>query len=290
MDLAEQLRLERQRLGAPVDALSRIFFLFADPVDHVRAPVVWSALLQRNGINAVLLPAHTAPLDLDMAITGAKRLRNVDGLMFTMPFKVAAMKHAERLTPRAARAGSINLMRPEADGSWSGDNVDGAGFVAGLEHDGVALQGAHVYLHGCGGVGQSLAWTLAEMGIHSLTVFDLDRDRGSRLASDIHTSLGIECQFGTLNACRCSLAINASPVGLHAADPLPFDVDGLPSDAVVADVIMEPQMTRLLETAHSRGLKIHHGRHMMSHALPLAAAFYRLPPMLNWQIVAPIRD
>jgi shikimate dehydrogenase len=273
---------ERERLGSPVDAHTRLFAILGYPIAHVRAPVVWSALFRRFGLNAVFLPAEVAPVALDAALAGWKATKNVDGLMFTMPHKVAAMRHADRISERARRVGSINLLRPEADGSWSGDNVDGAGFVAGLAADGVDLAGRHAYVHGAGGVGENIAWSLAAEPVASLTVFDIDTVRAQALATRIGAVCGIDAKAGPLDPARCGLAVNASPVGLNAADPLPFAVEALASTCVVADVIMEPLRTRLLDTAERRGLKVHHGRHMMNHGMPLAAAFFGLPTHHDW--------
>lgn len=139
---------ERTRLDAPVDARTRLFAILGHPIDHVRAPVVWSTLFKRYGINAVFLPAHVEPEGIDAAIAGFKRLKNIDGLMFTMPHKVAALRHADDITERARRVGSLNLLRPNADGSWSGDNVDGAGFIAGLAADGISIDGVHAHVNG----------------------------------------------------------------------------------------------------------------------------------------------
>ena len=273
---------ERERLGAPVDAGTRLFAIVGDPICHVRAPVVWSALFRRFGINAVFLPARVAPARLDAALAGLKALANLDGLMFTMPHKVAALRHADTLSVRAQRVGAINLLRPEPDGTWSGDNVDGAGFVAGLAADGVRLAGRQVHVQGVGGVGENIAWSLAGEGIAGLTLCDLDRTRAARLAQRIARDCGIHAADGQLDPAHCDLAVNATPLGLAPDDPLPFPVDALAPGTVVADVIMEPMRTRLLDAAARRGLKVHHGRNMMNHAMPLAARFFRLPDGQNW--------
>ncbi|WP_255581122.1 hypothetical protein [Caballeronia sp. dw_276] len=41
-------------------------------------------------------------------------------------------------------------------------------------------------------------------------------------------------------------------------------------------------MTPLLESAHARGLRIHHGRNMMNHAMPIAASSFGLPDSFDW--------
>ena len=279
----EVLRAERERLGAAVDALSSVYVIFGDPIAHVRAPVVWSALFRRHGVNAVFLPAHVAPEGLDAAIEGMKAWSNLGGLMFTMPHKAAALRHCDELSARAQRVGSINLMRRAPDGRWLGDNVDGAGFIAGLKADGVALAGACVHVHGAGGVGQNIAWSLSDESLARLTIFDVDTQRAADLAARIRAQTGCDAAAGLPSDWGvCTLAINATPLGLSPADPMPFAVDALPSHAWVADVIMEPMHTALLRAAQARGLHTHHGRNLMNFAMPLAAHFYGLPGTVDW--------
>jgi shikimate dehydrogenase len=64
-------------------------------------------------------------------------------------------------------------------------------------------------------------------------------------------------------------AINATPLGLKADDPLPLDPVILDSDVVVAEVIMSPAETPLLVRARTHGRRIHHGRHTLDHQVPL---------------------
>jgi shikimate dehydrogenase len=283
MSESSELSAERLRLDAPADALTRLFFIFGSPIAHVRAPVVWTSLMKRYGVNALMLPADVDPAHFDAALAGIKGLANVDGAIFTMPHKVAAMSHADALTPRARSIGTINLLRRRADGSWEGDNVDGAGFVDGVRADGIRLEGAHVYMNGCGGVGRSIGWSVGMENIASLTLFDLDDARAHALADVIRRDSRARIEVVREPDLReIDLAINASPVGLNAGDPLPFSVDALPAHAAVADVIMDPRVTALLDAASKRGLKIHHGRNMMNYALPVAAAFFGLDASLDW--------
>jgi shikimate dehydrogenase len=273
---------ERYSVDSPVDALTRLFYILGSPIAHVRAPVVWSALFKRYGVNALMLPADVTASNFNTAMKGLKATENVDGAIFTMPHKLAAMDHADVLTQRAQRIGSVNLLRRLTDGTWEGDNVDGAGFLAGLHADGVSLDGANVYLHGCGGVGRCIGWTLGMEKIESLTVHDADEGRARELARSIATVSSARLATGMPSMIDIDIAINASPVGLSASDALPFPVGALPSHAVVADVIMEPHTTALLEAARARGLRIHHGKNMMNYAMPIAASFFGFPPSFDW--------
>jgi len=117
---------ERYSVDSPVDALTRLFYILGSPIAHVRAPVVWSALFKRYGVNALMLPADVTASNFNTAMKGLKATENVDGAIFTMPHKLAAMDHTDVLTQRAQRIGSVNLLRRLTDGTWEGDNVDGA--------------------------------------------------------------------------------------------------------------------------------------------------------------------
>lgn len=70
------------------------------------------------------------------------------------------------------------------------------------------------------------------------------------------------------------IAINATPLGMCQSDPLPFDADELAADTLVADVIMKPPVTRLLQAASARGCRILEGRHMLDRQAPLIADYF----------------
>jgi shikimate dehydrogenase len=60
-------------------------------------------------------------------------------------------------------------------------------------------------------------------------------------------------------------------------DPLPIDVASLRSDAIVADAIMKPPLTRLLMEALRHGCEIHAGRHMLDNQVESIWSFFGLP-------------
>ena len=69
-------------------------------------------------------------------------------------------------------------------------------------------------------------------------------------------------------------AINATPCGLNPGDPLSFDPARLPGATLVCDIIMKPKDTRLLQAAQARGLRIHHGHHMLDAQIPMYLEFF----------------
>ena len=184
----------------------------------------------------------------------------------------------DRLTPRAQAAGSVNLVRLEPDGKLLGDIVDGAGFVRGLELRGYAVNGATAWLVGVGGGGSAIAAALAAAGVARLYLTELNKER----ATVIHQRLAhyypkTSIQVVDAPPGPVDFAINATPCGLGPNDPLPFDAAALSAQTVVCDIIMKPRETRLLQAAQARGMRVHHGHHMLDVQIPMYLEFLGIP-------------
>jgi shikimate dehydrogenase len=184
----------------------------------------------------------------------------------------------DRLTPRAQASGSVNLVRLDPDGKLLGDIMDGAGFVRGLELRGHAVKGATAWLVGVGGGGSAIAAALAEAGVKRLYMTELNKER----AAAIHERLAhyypktpIELVDGPPGP--VDFAINATPCGLGPDDPMAFDPASLSGRTVVCDIIMKPRETRLLQAAQARGMRVHHGQHMLDAQIPMYLEFLGIP-------------
>ncbi|MBP2228411.1 shikimate dehydrogenase [Azospirillum agricola] len=257
------------------DGSTRLFFTIGHPVAQIRMPLIMPAVFAALGVNAAWLALDIAPGELRGALDGLRRVRNLGGLSVTIPHKPDALAAADRASDRARAAGGANLLRFEADGSLTADMVDGLGFVEGLRARGFEPAGKRVWLVGSGGAGAAVAAALCEAGAAALALTDLDRARAeacvARLAGlfpAVALSVSGKAPEG------CDLAVNASPCGLGAGDPLPFDPAALTSGTLVADVIMKPPVTALLRAASALGHPVQPGRPMLDHQLAPALRFF----------------
>lgn len=123
---------------------SRIIFVLADPVDHVRASAVLNEYFRSLNFDVAASRLHVAPGDLAQVVDAIRRMRNVAGFGVTIPHKVAVLPHLESITPRARLIGAVNFVKREADGRLYGDNLDAPGFMAGLERNNIPVQGRKV--------------------------------------------------------------------------------------------------------------------------------------------------
>jgi shikimate dehydrogenase len=87
----------------------------------------------------------------------------------------------------------------------------------------------------------------------------------------LYPALDVQCAGA--NAAGYDIAVNATSLGMRPDDDLPFEVDQLTPDQVVAEIIMKPEMTALLAQAQSRGCKIQFGLPMLRSQAALMAAF-----------------
>ena len=104
---------------------TRIFFMLADPIHHVRTPEVLNPLFMARGIDAVMVPVHYAPADFAAAWQAMKRMRNLGGMVISVPMKEQAVELADHVGdeagwPGAARgrgeAGGVDLRLERCDG------------------------------------------------------------------------------------------------------------------------------------------------------------------------------
>ncbi|WP_246793040.1 shikimate dehydrogenase family protein [Burkholderia perseverans] len=270
----------------PIDGDTRWVAIVADPVAQVQSPRLFNAFFASHGVPAALLPAHVHGTDLGAVLDGLKRIRNLAGVVITVPHKIEALRFARRLSPRAQAIGSINCLRRTADGEWEGDNFDGEGFVCGLDRQGHAIAGATALLVGAaGGAGIALADALARRGIVRLDLHDLRRDALAALIERLARRFP-RVAFRAAEPAAApahALLINASPAGMRTADAIPIALADAAPGAVVADLIMKPERTALLADAQARGLRTHAGRHLLENAVEPIAAFLGLHPQAALQ-------
>jgi shikimate dehydrogenase len=260
-----------------IDGTTRVYAVIGDPVSAVRSPEWFNTLFEKNSVNAVLIPLQVGREDLAAAFTGLKTMRNLDGLVVTMPHKAPMCQLLDELGPAARTVEAVNAARREPDGRWVGDMFDGRGCVRGLHDQGHDIAGRSVFLLGTGAAGSAVAFALAEAGVRRLVIDDVDQERRMRVAQRVKKAFpAVYVQAGKLGAGEYDVVINATPLGMRPDDLLPFDPGALPRSTLVVDVITKPVITPLLAQAQQSGHRVHPGSHMHAGQAIEAARFFGL--------------
>lgn len=261
--------------GLRLDGRTVVLGIIGDPIAQVKAPLPLTTLLQSRGLDAILVPLHVQAADIDALLAAFGALHNFAGFIVTVPHKqTVARSLAAHLSPSAQRAGAANVVRRTAERGWEADLLDGTGFVAGLTRAGFDPRGATAHIVGAGGAASAIAFALGEAGTARIGIHDIDAARRDQLLAQLR-SHDIDAFHRDGNDMRdAQLLVNATPLGMRADDPLPLPADALHAGLWVAEVIMSPAVTPLLEVAAARGCRTHEGRHMMEEQLGLMADFF----------------
>lgn len=193
--------------------------------------------------------------------------RGFVGLNLTVPHKVLALSLVASAEPEALQAGAVNTLHA-GPGGWLGSNTDGYGLATAVREDlGLALAGARVVLLGAGGAARGAATECLRAGCAELWLYNRSADRLAGLVRDL-APLDGSGRVRTLGAGRPgpgALVINATSLGLKAADPSPLDLGSIGRPAAVFDMIYNPPSTRLLEQARAMGIPASGGLGMLVH-------------------------
>ena len=254
---------------------TRVFLIVGDPIEQVRAPELFNHLFRRHGIDAVLVPANVQPADLTAFVRNVTAARNIDGFWVAIPHKTAMVGLLDRCDRLGRAAGAVNATRRNADGTLEGALFDGIGFVKALDHFGIPLEGRKVLVVGVGGGGVAIAASLAERGVGRLALFDTVPGRTDAVARQLHAEFGVGAvAIAQPDPAGFDIVVNATPLGLTAGDPLPFDVERCEPHAAVIDILMKNQPTPLLRACRARGLVCHPGYEMLVQQIPEYLAFF----------------
>jgi shikimate dehydrogenase len=152
--------------------------------------------------------------------------------------------------------------------------LDGEGFVAGLLDAGHRVRDAVCLLAGAGGAASAVAFALAKHGCARLHLVNRTPAKAAALAVRVSDAFpNVALTIGGDVPAKIDVAINGTSLGMRAGDALPIDESVIDRSALVAECVIAPDMTRLLEVAQRRGAAIHAGVAMLASQLDLMLDF-----------------
>jgi len=245
------------------------------PTDTFKAPMIYNPWFERRGIDAVVVPMGVMADDYPVFLRSLFRLSNIHGALVTMPHKVTTVALLDEASVAVRVAGSCNAILRRADGSLHGEMFDGEGFTRGAKRKGFAFAGADCLVVGAGGVGSAIAASIAAEGPRLLALFDTRADAAQRLAERLgrhYPDLRVELRDN--DPAGYGLVVNATPLGMQADDPLPFDPARLDPAAFVGEVVLKAEMTPLLDAVAARGCRYLVGTDMLFEQIPAYLEFF----------------
>ncbi len=254
---------------------TRLFAIVGHPIDQVRSPEMVTAEFKRRQKDAILLPLHVLPEDFDSVLPAVMKVHNLDGLVFTVPYKVRACALADELGAQARLVGATNAMARRPDGRWVADMFDGLGCVEAFRRQGFSFAGRRAMLIGAGGAGSAIGVAIAHEHPAAIRLHDIDDGRARVLADKIRqVDKSIAVDIGPPAWDGMDALINASPVGMLDDRRVPVAASSLPPGLMVLDAITKPEKTGLLALAEASGCPTLRGRDMMNGQISRIVDFF----------------
>lgn len=243
----------------PITARTALCGIIAHPTGHTRSPDMHNAAYAALGIDAAYLAFDVEPVALAAALEGVRAL-GVRQLSVSIPHKETITTLLDEVDTTARRIGAVNTVIRGEGGALIGSNTDWLGVVRALEAE-TTLDGARAVVLGAGGTARAATWGLVSRGAR-VTVLNRTPDRARTLADE----LGAQSTGPLSDLARTphDVLVNTTSVGL-GEDASPIPAEAIAADAVVLDAVYEPERTRLLRDAESRGARIVSGKWMLVH-------------------------
>jgi shikimate dehydrogenase len=227
------------------------------------------AAFDAAGIDARYVLLELEPDAVDGAVRAA---RGPDwlGLGVTAPYKRVVADLVDEVEPDAATIGAVNNVVRTADGRLVGFNSDAPGFRVGVEQAmGRPLAGADVVVAGAGGAAHAVVFACLGAGARRVTIGSRIEASAAALAarfagvgSGSVTAVALDDPAFAAALGSADLGVNATTVGMTQPG-MTIDVDRLPADATVFDLVYVPPETPLLRAARARGLRAANGSEML---------------------------
>ena len=208
----------------------------------------------------------------------------------TMPHKVDIIPYLEEIDEDARLFGAVNTVKIR-EGKLYGYNTDARGFILSLNSCGADVKGKNIVILGAGGVVSTLALKFAVSGAKRIVILNRTPKKAADICARIEKLkeegvidteaelLWNNSETSTINKYigDCHILINATPLGMSGVEgdytDLSF-IDGLPREALAADLIYNPSKTRFLAYAEKKGNKIMNGLGMLIGQAILADEIY----------------
>jgi shikimate dehydrogenase len=124
-------------------------------------------------------------------------------------------------------------------------------------------------------VGSAIAASLAADGVAGIALFDVDAASAEGLAARLRQHYPrLDVHVRGSDPAGYDLVVNATPLGMKATDPLPFDIARLASATFVGEVVMKQEITPLLKAAQERGCRFLVGTDMLFEMIPAYLEFF----------------
>ncbi|OUR64606.1 shikimate dehydrogenase [Methylophaga sp. 42_25_T18] len=228
------------------------YAVIGNPIKHSKSPLIHTAFAKQTDQD---LDYITKEIPLDGLVEGLKQLQQAGfkGINVTVPFKEQVWQAVDTKSDHASRAGAVNTVVFNDDGTLYGDNTDGIGLCRDLvDNNGIELKDKRLLLLGAGGAARGVIEPLLSYQPAELVI-------ANRTASKAQDLAELFAEFGQVSgggyddvSGSFDVIINATAASLHGEVP-PLADDILNGGASCYDMMYSNEDTAFITWAKQHG-------------------------------------
>jgi len=262
--------------------MSRYIGLIGYPVKHSISPFFQQAALDYYQLDIRYEAWETNPAHLQDIVHGLRKPQNI-GANVTVPYKETVLPLLDKVDELAGSIGAVNTI-VKRDDRLLGFNTDAYGFIEVLDKEGhFDAEGKQVFILGAGGVARAVCFALLQRKVASLAITDGIFERATALAESLMnytkraspSPKGLQTDIypfkwenlssaSTLS--NCDLIVHCTTIGMKDSPQegrSPLNIEVIPRNSLVYDVVYNPWPTPLLRMAKKAGANILGGLPML---------------------------
>lgn len=232
--------------------MTDLYAVFGNPINHSKSPVIHRQFADQTSQD---MNYSKQLVDEGQFEAAAKAFfeQGGKGLNITVPFKLDAYRFANKLSPRAERAGAVNTLAILSDGQILGDNTDGIGMVHDMHNLGWQIEGKRVLILGAGGAVRGVLQPLLAENPAEVVIVNRTFTKADELAKSFHDLGNIKAlTYEKLAEESFDIVVNGTSASLQGElPPLPNGL--LAPDASCYDMMYGATPTPFLHWASEQG-------------------------------------
>ena len=246
--------------------------LIGNPVSHSLSPIMQNAAFQYLGLDLIYIAIPCKNKDLESVLNSFKKI-NCRGLNITIPHKEKVLDYCSEISPIAKKLKAINTLKLNSNKEWSATNTDVEGFIYPLKT--LKLENKQSVVLGSGGAARSVIQGLINLNLSRISVISRNKSSLDELIKNFKNQIQLQGFLNEDNQAQkliheADLVVNTTPVGMRTTKQknniLPYGEAfwrSLNSQAIVYDLIYNPDPTPLLEFSAKKGCMTINGLEML---------------------------
>ena len=230
----------------------KLIGIVALKLNHSLSHVIHNYWLSQTNTKFLFKKYELKENDIELFMNKFRKNKEFKGFNITIPYKEKFLNMCDRVSPRAKKIGSVNLIYKNNNLIY-GDNTDVIGFSKCYKSLKIQRPKS-VLLIGAGGAARSVLYFLNDKNIENIDIFASSLKRKQGLSSDfkyrkfVNNTSKLEAKY--------DLIINASSAGMVGSKKLNRNIiKFVKKSKGVIDIVYNPMQTDLLKNANNFKIK-----------------------------------